>query len=146
MSRTKARCLNPACGFVIENWRAGTPPPKRCPRCGYEGSKMDLEHTRAIAEGEARAQRDGRRRSRIAALREQALMALPWWRRWLVGLGLAERPGIRWHRFEARPGVPVEICADCWVVERTDGENHACEGRPPAGVMEQARKQAEAGA
>lgn len=142
MALTKARCLK--CNFSIDNWRPGTPAPARCPSCGYEGSKMDLAHIQAKVEEEQRAARDGRRRARIAALRERALMALPWWRRWMVGLGLAARPDILWHRFEARKGVPVEVCALCWVVERTDGENHACEGHPPAGVIAKANEQAEA--
>jgi hypothetical protein len=61
MARTTARCWS--CGYAIQNWRSHVPAPKRCPSCGYEGSRMDALHalalkldaerTRYLAEGRA---------------------------------------------------------------------------------------------
>lgn len=125
MTRKNVRCLNPnGCNFSME-WRAGVIPPKACPLCGFDKSHEEADRIKA----KYALFRDNKRESRHQELVRAAIQALPWWGRWLVGLGIRKVPVVRRHSWTARVGIPFTFCADCGVVERRDFSNLPCEGK-----------------
>ncbi len=85
--RPSARCLNPECKLTV-SWRHGQKPPKACPRCGYDKSVEDLERIKAKLAIKLQNERKARAEAELAA----AIKALPWWKRWAIGLGLVKYP------------------------------------------------------
>lgn len=66
------------------SWRHGQPAPKKCPLCGYDKSQEDLERIKAkLADAKSR-ELDKAYENMI----QEAIMKLPWWKRWAIGMGL----------------------------------------------------------
>ncbi len=86
-ARPTAKCLNPDCKFAIP-WRHGQKPPSRCPRCGYDKSQQDLERIRE----QQKLTQERKVKEALAKYAEEQrvkdMKALPWYKRWAIGLGL----------------------------------------------------------
>lgn len=88
--RPTARCLNPVCKFTI-SWRHGQKPPSACPLCGYTKSQEDLTRIRA----QIALNKERETAKKIEEHRLAIIAALPWWKRWAIGLGLMKGPVVK---------------------------------------------------
>lgn len=88
-ARPMARCLNPDCKFAIQ-WRHGQPAPKACPRCGYSKSQDDLNRIREQQKLTQERKVEEALKKYADEQRVKDMAALPWYKRWAIGLGLAK--------------------------------------------------------